>query len=67
MTVEQVGGKPRCVCGRGSFLVVPSERWPERNEYEMECMDCGAVMLWRDPMPLAEVLIDPMGGFEETE
>jgi len=31
-------------------------------------MDCGAVMLWRDPMPLAEVLDEPLGcGFMEVE
>lgn len=67
MTVEQIGGKPRCVCGRGSFLMVPSDRWPERNEYELECMDCGAVMVWRDPMPMAEVLDEPTGAFSEVE
>lgn len=68
MSVEQVGGRPQCACGCGAFLVRPSDRWPNRNEYEVECMDCGAVMLWRDPMPLAEVLDEPLGcGFMEVE
>jgi hypothetical protein len=64
MTIEQIGGRPACICGGRAFEVFPGERWPDRNEYELECSKCGALMLWRDPMPLAEVLIDSLGGFE---
>lgn len=67
MSVEQIGGKPVCGCGCRAFEVFPGERWPDVNEYEMECCDCGALTIWRDAMPLAEVLTDPLVGFEETE